>query len=237
MAKYTVEQIDYLREKATISYEEAMETLERFDGDLARCLVDLERRGRIKPATRKPGYEGGQHYRYEYRNEQAYRDDRQRGKAFVLDGESLKGTLFSRVVVRKGDTVIANLSVAFLIFAACMAPHLMITAVLLMFLMGYRVKWERKQEKPHAANDLYAFVDKTAASIRRTADSFAQAVKNEVYPQPPREADRAAYGTTDPAQAPSAGETFSKNEFEAKGSEGDKGDAGKEGESGEITIE
>ncbi len=231
MAKYTVEQIDYLREKATISYEEAMETLERFDGDLARCLVDLERRGRIKPASRKPGYEGGQHYRYEYRNEQTYRDERPRGKAFVLDGEGLKNTLFSRIVVRKGDAVIANLSVAFLIFAACVAPHLMITAVLLMFLMGYRVKWERKQEKAQHANDLYAFVDKTAASIRRTADSFAQAVKNEVYPQPPREEDRAAYGAAEPVREPSAAEPAQRKD------EGDQGDAGKAGESGEITIE
>jgi hypothetical protein len=231
MAKYTLEQIDYLREKATISYEEAMETLERFDGDLARCLVDLERRGRIKPPPRRPSQEGGQHYRYEYRNEQAAgwaghgresNPSNHRGKAFVLDGEAVKGTLFSRVVVYKRDAVIADLSVAFLIFATFMAPHLMFAAVLLIFLMGYRVRWARKQEKPQRGGDLYAFVDKAAANIRRTADSVAQAVKNEVRPQPPREEDRAQYGTTAnnlPPKAPSA----------KVGTE--------EEEAGEITIE
>ncbi len=202
MAKYTLEQIDYLREKASITYEEALETLERFDGDLAHCLVDLERKGRIKPPQRKPGATA-QNYRYEYRydrNEQrsdtrsdraenrgydARRFDQQhRGKAFVLDGEWLKQALFSHVVVRKDERIVADLPVIFVGFAACAAPHLVFASVLLIFLMGYRVKWERLQEKPKPANDLFAFVDKTAENIRRTADSFVRTVKNEVYPQP-----------------------------------------------------
>lgn len=201
MSKFTIEQIDYLREKATISYEEAMETLERFDGDLGRCLVDLERRGRIKPLPRKAAPESN--YRYEYRYDQPgghaaphhTHQDQPRGRAFVLDTDWLKQTVFSRVVVRKGDRVIANLSVGYLIFALCVAPHLMFVSVLLMFMMGYRVKWERKEEKKQYANDLYAFVDKTAENIRRTASSFAEAVKNEVRPQAPREDDRPAHGS------------------------------------------
>ncbi|MCL2812388.1 MAG: hypothetical protein FWD25_10960 [Clostridia bacterium] len=188
MAKYTVEQIDYLREKASITYEEALETLERFEGDLARCLVDLERRGRIKP-PRKQGATGSQ-YRFEYRYDQNAKGyDRgyarpPRGKAFVLDHEMVKQALFSRIVVRKGDRVVADLPVAYLIFAVFMAPHLMFSSLLLIFLLGYRVKWERKPEKPNRANDIFAFVDKTAEHIRRTADSFARAVKNEVCPPP-----------------------------------------------------
>jgi len=203
MAKYTVEQIDYLREKASITYEEALETLERFDGDLARCLVDLERRGRIKP-PRKQGATGSQ-YRYEFRydqNAKGYdRDHAQapRGKAFVLDHEAVKQALFSHIVVRKADKVVADLPVAFLIFAVCMAPHLMFSSLLLIFLLGYRVKWERKREKPDRTNDIFAFVDKTAEHIRRTADSFARAVKNEVCPPPYQQEP-----VEEPAQAPQA---------------------------------
>ncbi|MCL2545223.1 MAG: hypothetical protein FWE77_04820 [Clostridia bacterium] len=212
MAKYTLEQIDYLREKASITYEEALETLERFDGDLARCLVDLERRGRIKPPRKPAG--AGSHYRYEFRYDQnakgydrgcnrehdrAY-GQQPRGKAFVLDHESVKQALFSHIVVRKSDKVVADLPVVFLIFAVFMAPHLMFSALLLIFLLGYRVKWERKQEKPDRANDIFAFVDKTAEHIRRTADSFARAVKNEVCP-PAFSRDEAGE-PAEPTQAP-----------------------------------
>ena len=208
MAKYTVEQIDYLREKASVTYEEALETLERFEGDLARCLVDLERRGRIKPPRKPAG--AGSHYRYEYRHDQNAKSYNHgyaqppRGRAFVLDHESIKQTLFSHVVVKKGDRVVADLPVAFLIFAVFMAPHLMFSALLLIFLLGYRVKWERKQEKPDRANDIFAFVDKTAEHIRRTADSFARAVKNEVFP-PAYPSDETGCAAEEPAQAPQAG--------------------------------
>jgi hypothetical protein len=237
MARYTVEQIDYLREKASITYEEALETLERFDGDLARCLVDLERRGRIKPPRKAAG--AGTNYRFEYRYDQnaksydrghnrAYgrEHDREygrqpRGKAFVLDHESVKQTLFSHIVVRKGDKVVADLPVVFLIFAVFMAPHLMFSSLLLIFLLGYRVKWERKQEKPDRTNDIFAFVDKTAEHIRRTADSFARAVKNEVCPPAyhREEPGCAAEEPAEPTQAPSpsagydAEESDRPNEF------------------------
>ena len=48
MGSYTVEQVEFLRQRADISYEEALEVLERCNGDLTRCLVDLERRGLIR---------------------------------------------------------------------------------------------------------------------------------------------------------------------------------------------
>jgi hypothetical protein len=252
MGKFSIEQIDYLREKAAISYEEAMETLKRFDGDLALCLVDLERRGRIKPAARGAG-DKGNHYRYEYRYgqepgananwhgrkdpwhqeqsgngpwHQARHADpsARRGKAFVLDGQFLKQALLSHMVVRKGEAVVADLPVAYLLGAVCMAPHLVFASVLLIFLMGYRIKWENKAKQPQPSNDFYAFVDKTAANIRRTADSFVQAVRSEVCPQPPREEDRAGYGDTRPAAPPQEPQAQSPDET------GDD-------EPGEITIE
>ena len=48
MERYTVEQVEFLRQRADITYEEALEVLERCNGDLTRCLVDLERRGKIR---------------------------------------------------------------------------------------------------------------------------------------------------------------------------------------------
>ena len=44
----TLEDVERLREKADISYEEAKAALERSNGDLLDALIDLERRGKTK---------------------------------------------------------------------------------------------------------------------------------------------------------------------------------------------
>lgn len=44
----TLEEIERLREKADVSYEEARAALERSGGDLLEALIDLERQGKIR---------------------------------------------------------------------------------------------------------------------------------------------------------------------------------------------
>ena len=48
MAKYTIEDIEILRQKSGISYEEAVNLLEYHNGSLARALIDLEHRKAAK---------------------------------------------------------------------------------------------------------------------------------------------------------------------------------------------
>ncbi len=251
MAKFTMEQIDYLREKAAISYEEAVEVLEKNDGDLAHCMVDLERRGRLKPQVKKAG--GRANYnpfagmegtaeqvyqKYQQSRSQGYQGQSQgtgeRPKAFVLDPAWLKSTLFSRVVVRKNDTVVVNLPVLLILIAFILAFPVSVALVILTFLMGCTIKWERPAAKDDRANDLYTFVDKTAENIRRTTDSFVETFKNEVRPQEPRPEDQAEYGTTKEPEA----------KADAKAKKGKPGDIAveadaAEGESteGEYTVE
>jgi len=47
--KITLEQIDLLRKRANVSYEDAKEALEKFDGDIVESLVYLEKGDKIKP--------------------------------------------------------------------------------------------------------------------------------------------------------------------------------------------
>ena len=87
MAKYTIEDIEILRQKSGISYEEAVNLLEYHNGSLARALVDLEKNGRLR------------------NDETASRSHK-----------GLKGLfefLFRlRVKVKKGNTTIINLDVS-----------------------------------------------------------------------------------------------------------------------------
>ena len=46
---YTLDDVETLRAKAGIRYEEAVELLDKYDGDTTRALIELEKRGRISP--------------------------------------------------------------------------------------------------------------------------------------------------------------------------------------------
>ena len=51
MERYTIEDIEFIRRKSGISYQEAVALLDYHNGNVARALVDLERNGRIKPES------------------------------------------------------------------------------------------------------------------------------------------------------------------------------------------
>ena len=164
MKKHEIEQIDYLREKAGLTYEEALGLLEKNDGDLAQCVVELERQGRIRP-------EG---------NSERGAGRKARGAAFVLDWEGIKRVLFSRVSVRKGDLIVANLTMLAWLFVFFAAPWVFITGVIVTFLTGCKIKWNKGAADPNL--DFHGFVGQAYGNIRRTADSVTAAVKSEDAP-------------------------------------------------------
>lgn len=165
MAQYTIEDVEILRQKSGISYEEAVNLLEYHNGSLARALVDLEKNGRLKsgPATEKhKGFKG------------------------------LLNTLFRlRLVVKRGEHTIANLSVLFLALAVLLSVHMVVISIALALVLGYRITFERNSR---------AFADATVddlfknakTNVQSSVQSFArQFTKNEeksdpVQPSAPR---------------------------------------------------
>jgi hypothetical protein len=187
MKDFDIKQIDYLREKAGITYEESIALLERFDGDLARCIVDLERNGRLKPNKQGAQHGGYGSYQTSYgESGPARQEQRAHRPAFVLDGEGAKNILFSRVLVRKGDMVISNLTVLFMLFVLIFAPWVAVAAVIAAFTTGCHVKWMKGGRAPSSAS-VQQFMDQATENIRRTADSVMAAVK-----QPPQAEDKPA---------------------------------------------
>lgn len=169
MATYTVEQIEYLRAKAYVSYEEALELLDRYGGDLTRCLVDLERRGRLKPQAGARGGERAQRARKEARE---FRREGERG----TDWQGILSTFLhtNLLVARSGETV-ANLPVLYVLLVFLFAPHVMIPSVLLLFVFGCRINLRTGRRDGRVEDELRDIVDNAAENIRKTAGSFAQA--------------------------------------------------------------
>lgn len=179
MANYTVEQIEYLREKAYLTYEEALEVLERFNGDLTRCLVDLERRGRIRPAPRSGASRPKPRPRQPEPEFKREAKERHAPKGQSSDWNGILSTfLHTNVIVTKDGDTIANLPVLFVLLVFLFAPHVMIPSILLMFVLGCRLNVKTKRKDESVEQEIKDIVDKAAQNIRKTADSFAEAAKN-----------------------------------------------------------
>ena len=161
MAKYTIEDIEILRQKSGISYEEAVNLLEYHNGSLARALVDLEKNGRLKnDSASQPRHKG------------------------------LKGlfqTLYSlRLKVKKGDVTIVNLSSLFMILALAIAPYLCVVGLILALVLGYRFSVERGS-KAFASDTFDDIVKNARSNVQSTVQSFAQQFTQNGEPKPEAE--------------------------------------------------
>lgn len=127
MAKYTIEDIEILRQKSGISYEEAVNLLEYHNGSLARALVDLEKNGRLK-------------------NEKGSSTEHKGAKG-------LFNMLFRlRFKVRKGENIIINLSALFLLLVLFTAPHILVIGLLAALALGYSFQVVRDRDEFANAN-------------------------------------------------------------------------------------
>lgn len=184
MAQYTIEDIEILRQKSGISYEEAVNLLEYHNGSLARALVDLEKNGKLN--TGKSGQKAeGKHRNF-----------------FTL--------LYRiRLKVSKGSVPIVNLSVLFLLVLALLGQWwALVLGLIASLVLGYRITVDRNSPEmdgasfedmvKNAAGNVRATVSSIARDIGGTQEKSKQPEGDSFYQRPadaPR-ADSAASGTT-----------------------------------------
>lgn len=141
MSEKMLHDVDYLRERADVSYEEALDVLQRNDGDVMRALVELEQQGRVHGASETGGTQGEA-------QRQAHCD--------VNDAKEKATSFFKRacqtrlVIERKREDgekeTIANLSAPFAIGVTILAPYITLGSAALTLASGYQVK-VKKEEK------------------------------------------------------------------------------------------
>ena len=102
MATYSMEDIELIRRKSGITYEEAVSMLDYHNGDVARVLIDLEKNGRLHEVNTT-------------RTQAPQTDSNKKGGKFM---NFIQKMIRTRIKVRKGDTLIINLSVLFVVAAA-----------------------------------------------------------------------------------------------------------------------
>lgn len=160
MASYNIKHIEYLRQKANLTYEQAVALLDRNDGDLAKALVELEKSGALGGTPAQP-----------VQSTYSEPQDERRARSFwdnVVD-LFIKG-LRIRLVIEKGNELIARLPVIYLLAAMFMAPHLALLSVVLMFLTGCRVHIERSSN-PEGDRKIRDYARGAERTVRNTVNS------------------------------------------------------------------
>ncbi len=129
--------IEYLREKANVSYEDAGRLLETYGGNVMRALVDLEQQGLVY----------GQQAESHAHTPGVYEID---GKKAVQKTSSfLQRALQTRLIVEKkqggGDGTVLNLSVPVAALIAVCAPWVAVGSIALGICTGHTARVEREK--------------------------------------------------------------------------------------------
>lgn len=163
MASYTIEDIELIRAKSGISYQEALSLLEYHNGNVARALVDLERNGRIKP------------------NAQQTRTTSTGSKGLTKNGlMDLLGKLYrARLCIKKGDTTVVNLSSLFCIATLIFAPHLLIASAIISLVLGYKFSFI-SNDPAFQGDNLERMVRNAADNVRTSVNDFARGFQSGV---------------------------------------------------------
>lgn len=142
-----LEQIEKLREKAQVSYDEAKQAYEAADGDLLEALIILEKQGKVAPPT------GGGYYSSEKVNSDREDDSDEQASSgwdnFVETLEKIgkfcvdlidKGNK-SSVEILQNDQSKVKLPVTVLALLVIFLPYVILPAAVISLFFGFRYRY------------------------------------------------------------------------------------------------
>lgn len=165
MEQYTIEDIELLRKKSGMSYQEAVALLDYHNGSLARALIDLEKNGRLKDEDQQKAGKGTM-------------ETSKKGETKEKALNFLQKIYRSRVKIRKGDTNVINLSVLFAVLCLLFAPHMTIAGVIVSMILGYQFSFSRN-DPDFASENLEKMVRSAAQNAKSSVNSVVQSISTE----------------------------------------------------------
>jgi len=131
MKNEMLQNIEYLREKANVSYEEAMELLHNNNDDVMRVLIELEKQGRMQDPPEGDDKQSGCHeQRREVKDSAASLFNRAKNTRLIIEKMNRHGE----------KEMIANISALAVVGITIFAPHFTFAAVVLTLVTGHQVK-------------------------------------------------------------------------------------------------
>ena len=176
MEPYTIEDIEMLRRKSGLSYQEAVALLDYHSGSVARALIDLEKHGKIREETNNEK-EGTKNM-----NGNSKKNETKEKTLNLL--QKLDRT---RVKIRKGDTGIFNVSVLFAGLCLLFAPHMTIAGVIVSLILGYQFSFT-SMDPDFATENLEKMVRNAAQNARSSVSSVVHTIQTETKDRQKKEA-------------------------------------------------
>lgn len=119
--KVTLEQIDLLRKRANVSYQDAKEALEKYEGDIVEALVYLEKEKKVKPSKKSEGK--GEFW--------------QKIKSVINKGNRTK------LQIRNESRVVLNIPLTLAIIITIFATHITILGLVVALLTKHKISIEK----------------------------------------------------------------------------------------------
>jgi len=176
MAAYTIEDIELIRRKSGISYQEAVSLLDYHNGNVARALVDLERNGRINPEaaqTQRPAASAG-----------TASTSSSSGHAGKSGFVNLMTKLYrARLKISKDETPVVNVSALFSLLGLIIAPHLVIVGAIASLVLGYKFAFT-KNDPEFAGENLERMVRNAADNVKASVGDIARGFQDGANGEP-----------------------------------------------------
>ena len=128
-----LEQIDELRKRTNVSYEDAKKALEECNGDVVEALIYLEKQKKVKPEE-KPGTDNF-------------------GNFILAVKRIIKKGNRTKLIVKKGEYTILSLPVTVVVIITLVAPYITVVALVLAILTGHRLRFQGENGEDMKVND------------------------------------------------------------------------------------
>ena len=182
----TLEQVDKLREKANVSYDEAKAALEASNGDMLEALINLEKQGKVIPP------EGGGYYSSTKGNGDTRGKFKGSGTNHYSDRDSLadlvrrfgrfcamlihKGNVNSIEVLKNGEVKTA-FSITVLVLLAICFFWVTIPLMVIGLFLGYRYRFQGPDLGKDSVNNAMDTAATAAESLKKSLSEGQQTPK------------------------------------------------------------
>ncbi|MBU3200914.1 DUF4342 domain-containing protein [Clostridium estertheticum] len=149
-----LEQIDELRKRANVSYEDAKNALEQNEGNLIESLIYLEKQKKIKP-DEKPGT-----------NNTFFKNI----KSLIKKGNETK------LIIKKNDNVVLNICVTLAFIISISAAPIVIVGLILAIITNHKIRIVKKNNEDSQVNKVF---DKVSVVVNKVTTKINEELKTE----------------------------------------------------------
>lgn len=150
-----LEQIDALRERANVSYEDAKEALEKCNYDIVEALVYLEKQNKINPQKIK-------------------KNDCSSFKQTIKD--LIKKGNETKLVITKKENTVLNIPVNVAVIGTVIVPPLAVAGVAAALLTNHKIKFEKPDGDDMEINKV---IDKVSTAVTTATSQVIESINKE----------------------------------------------------------